>query len=49
MLQNVDRHGKYDGGVVLGGDAAQGLKISQLEDVLIRHQKTPDSHPHLQG
>ena len=33
MFQNVDRHRKYDGGVVLGGDAAEGLKISQLEHV----------------
>ena len=31
MLQKVDRHWKYDGGVVFSRNTAQGLEVPQLK------------------
>ena len=30
MVNNINGHGEDDGGVVLGGDAAQRLEVAQL-------------------
>lgn len=31
VVHDVDRHGEDDGGVVLGSDTAQGLKVPELQ------------------
>ena len=49
FCDHIDGDGEHDGGVVLGGDAAQGLQVPQLQQSLEAVGLRPKRHPHLQG